>query len=100
MWEFPNVRVNDCEDSLTILEESIRRELGAQIQVGAQVGTYQHKYSHFRVNLNVFQCKLLPGSAKLRERYAAKWVALAEIDKYPMGKLDRLVSRQLSKEPR
>lgn len=98
MWEFPNVRVKAGEDAITSLEEYVRGELGLKVEVGEHVGTYQHTYSHFRVRLSVFQCDLSSVGGQVRERKTTQWVRLAKLDEYPMGKLDRQVSRQLCRE--
>lgn len=95
MWEFPNVRVHAGEDEMTNLEECVREDLGLEVEVGKQLGAYQQTYTHFRVCLTVFRCVLSPVGGQVRERRTTRWVRLAKIYDYPMGKLDRQISRQL-----
>lgn len=101
MWEFPNVRVdngNEGKDHAASLEDAVRAQMGLRIRARQAVGAYQHEYTHFQVKLEAFNCELLGGNAHLRETQAARWVRLAELEQYPMGKLDRQISTKLSQE--
>ena len=101
MWEYPNVRIverGSGEAAARRLRESVAEELGLQIQVDSQVAELKHVYTHFRVNLKAYHCRLLPESARLRERRSSRLVPLNKLGDYPMGKLDRQISQQVSKE--
>ncbi len=101
MWEYPNVRIverGSGEAAPRRLRESVAEELGLQIQVDSQVAELKHAYTHFRVNLKAYHCRLLPESARLRERRSSRLVPLNKLGDYPMGKLDRQISQQVSKE--
>ena len=101
MWEYPNVRIverGSGEAAARRLRESVAEELGLQIQVDSQVAELKHAYTHFRVNLKAYHCRLLPESARLRERRSSRLVPLNKLGDYPMGKLDRQISQQVSKE--
>ncbi|MCH7663054.1 MAG: NUDIX domain-containing protein [Chloroflexi bacterium] len=99
MWEFPSVRIAKEKHGKLAkqgLRESLAAESSLQIQVGQQIAVFRHAYSHFRVSLQVFHCSLLPGSQPVRERRSTRLVPLKELGDYPMGKLDRQISQQLS----
>ncbi|MEK6193353.1 MAG: A/G-specific adenine glycosylase, partial [Deltaproteobacteria bacterium] len=61
MWEFPSVRVDNGAGPAEGLEEGVREEMGVEIRVDKQTGTFQHAYTHFRVKLLVFECELAAG---------------------------------------
>jgi A/G-specific adenine glycosylase len=97
MWEFPGGKVQPGEDLASCLQREICEELDVQIQVGAPLGVYRHAYTHFRVTLHAFRCKLLNGNEpKPLEASALYWAALDELAGFPMGKLDRQISRNLA----
>lgn len=95
LWEFPGGKQQEGEDLATCLRREIREELGAEIEVGAQLGVYQHAYTHFRVTLYAFHCTLLQGEPRPIQVADLRWVAPTELSQYPMGKIDRQISKTL-----
>jgi A/G-specific adenine glycosylase len=95
MWEFPGSKVEKGESLEACLAREIREELGAEIQVGETFGVYRHAYTHFRITLHAFLCELTDGEPKLVEAAGLAWVAPADLGKYPMGKVDRLIAERL-----
>lgn len=96
LWEFPGGKIQPGEDLATCLRREIREELGAEIAVGGSLGVFRHAYTHFRVTLHAFHCRLAGGEPRPLEHRALAWVPPAELAVYPMGKLDRSISKQLS----
>jgi A/G-specific adenine glycosylase len=95
LWEFPGGKQQDGEDLPSCLQREIREELGADIGVGAQLGVYQHAYTHFRVTLHAFKCRLLRGEPQPIQAADLRWVPVDELSQYPMGKIDRQISKTL-----
>jgi len=95
MWEFPGGKQEDGEDLETALKREIQEELGVRIQVEQKLGIYKHAYTHFRVTLHAFSCKIESGKPHALEASALCWAQLDELAGYPMGKLDREISREL-----
>ena len=99
MWEFPGGKQQPGEDLASCLQREICEELGVEVEVGKQLGVYQHAYTHFKVTLHAFHCTLVNG----REPEAVqvddmRWTVLDELQDFPMGKIDRQISRQLIEE--
>ena len=95
MWEFPGGKVEKGESLEASLAREIREELGAGIQVGETLGIYRHAYTHFRITLHAFLCKLTDGEPKPIEAAELAWVIPAELVNYPMGKVDRQIAGRL-----
>jgi A/G-specific adenine glycosylase len=96
MWEFPGGKIQEGEDLPTCLKREICEELGAEIAVGDEFGVYRHAYTHFRVTLHAFECRLLSADPRPIQAADIRWVTLDELESYPMGKIDRQISRKLS----
>jgi A/G-specific adenine glycosylase len=99
LWEFPGGKLEAGEDLPTCLRREIREELAAEIEVGAALGVYQHAYTHFRVTLHAFLCRLRPGPPpQPLQVQALRWVTLADLPNFPMGKIDRQIANHLRAE--
>lgn len=98
MWEFPGGKVEAGETLPTALIREIEEELGAAITVGDNLGVYHHAYTHFRIELHAFFCELSPGSSPVPlQATEIRWVLIKDLGLFPMGKVDRLISRHLQK---
>ena len=95
LWEFPGGKQQEGEDLATCLRREISEELGVEIEVGKQLGVFLHAYTHFRVTLYAFHCTLLQGEPRPIQAADLRWVSLAELSQYPMGKIDRQISQTL-----
>lgn len=95
LWEFPGGKQEPGEALPDTLRREIREELDYDIQVGSPIGVYQHAFTHFKVTLHAFDCRPGEGEPKALEASALSWAALQELDGYPMGKIDRMISRDL-----
>jgi len=96
LWEFPGGKQQPGEDLARCLQREIREELETEIQVGAELGVYRHAYTHFKVTLHAFRCCLENGGQpRPIQVQDLRWVAPGELENYPMGKIDRQISRDL-----
>jgi len=100
LWEFPGGTLEEDDADLTAcLQREIREELGVTVKVGEPIGVYQHAYTHFKITLHAFSCVLPDGEhPRSAEDQAINWVALQELEQYPMGKVDRQIANRLIKE--
>ena len=95
MWEFPGGKVESGESLEECLAREIKEELGAIITVGKSIGTFHHTYSHFKVTLHCFWCKKIEGEFRALHHEELTWVKPEDLRNFPMGKLDRTISKQL-----
>jgi len=99
LWEFPGGKQEPEETLEACLEREIREELGVQIQVGAHLGIYQHAYTHFKVTLHAFRCRLVDQQEpQALEASELRWTPLEQLPEFPMGKIDRQIARRLLQE--
>lgn len=95
LWEFPGGKVEDGEDDSTALQREIREELNTTISIGTLIGSYRHAYTHFRVEVRAYRCNLNGVMPQAVEAQELLWVRCEEMDRFAMGKVDRLISRDL-----
>ncbi len=99
LWEFPGGKVETGETREQSLEREIMEELGSRIRVGNLLGEYHHAYTHYRVTLYAFQSTIIETEPQPLQHSLIRWVNIRELDQYPMGKIDRMISRDLQNEP-
>ncbi|MDW8327437.1 MAG: A/G-specific adenine glycosylase [Anaerolineales bacterium] len=103
LWGFPSVSLSGAEDGAPSgassnaardLQRGLRQSLGVRVSVQAPLQTLHHAYTHFRVTAHVFICDWLAGQPK--GQLQVKWLPLSRLGRYPMGKIDRSISRYLT----
>ena len=100
LWEFPGGTKEDSDPDLpACLRREIQEELGVGVEVGAPFGTYNHAYTHFKITLHAFLCVLSNHTEpQPLESDGLVWARLAELEQYPMGKVDRQIANRLLQE--
>jgi A/G-specific adenine glycosylase len=92
MWEFPNARVN--QDPGRELTKVIRSTYNLRLKMKRDIpplAIVEHAYSHFKVVTHAFSCEILPGTSS----HDLQWIPLGDLKNYPMGRIDRQISRVL-----
>ena len=99
MWEFPGGKLEAGETLSGCLAREIREELGVEIHVGQEIGVFRHAYTHFKVTLHAFEAVLLSGEPQALHADDLKWATVEELSTFPMGKIDRQISKVLADSP-
>lgn len=95
LWEFPGGKVEEGENDPQALKREIMEELGTRISVNAMLGAYKHAYTHFKVVVRAYHCRLQGAPPKALEAQELAWVKCDGMARFAMGKVDRLISRDL-----
>ncbi|MEK6221285.1 MAG: A/G-specific adenine glycosylase [Chloroflexota bacterium] len=95
LWEFPGGKQEKYENLETCLRREIKEELGVDIQLEQKIGIYNHAYTHFKVTLHAFSCRINKGKPQALEADELHWVELNQLQDFPMGKIDRMISQDL-----
>ncbi len=97
LWEFPGGKCLDGESLESCLRREIREELGVEIAVGERVTVVRHAYTHFRITLHAFRCRLVAGEPQTLGCEAWRWVTADELADYPFPAADhRIIAALLS----
>lgn len=91
LWEFPGGKCNPGESLPECLAREIREELGIEIEVGPQIAAIRHAYTHFRITLYAYACRLLSGTPQTIGCADLAWVTLADLDQYAFSATDRKI---------
>ncbi len=95
LWEFPGGKIEPNETHEQAIQREIKEELGVEVMAGNLFGTYHHAYTHFKIELFALECKWISGEPQPLAVDDLHWTEIHNLDKYPMGKVDRMISRQL-----
>jgi A/G-specific adenine glycosylase len=98
LWEFPGGKIEPDETVEACVSREIKEELGIEIEVQDRLITIEHAYTHFKVTLNVFNCKHLSGDPQPLECDEVKWVTLDEIDQYPFPKANSQIIEAIKQQ--
>ena len=96
MWEFPGGKCEDGESLPACLVREMAEELGVIVDVGERLTTVEHAYTHFRITLHAFWCRLLDGEPRCLDCAAVRWLLPAVLDDLPMSVVDRKVAGALN----
>ncbi len=61
LWEFPGGKAEPGESLPDACRREIREELGVEVEVGEPIARIRHAYSHFRITLHAFRCRIVAG---------------------------------------
>jgi len=89
LWEFPSAKLD--ADSPEGLAAAIETAYRLRVSPLARMDEVRHAYTHFKLTQIPWRCELI----HTPEDSALKWVAVAELSNYPMGKVDRAIAKML-----
>ena len=96
LWEFPGGKAEPGESIDETLRRELREELAIEIDLIDSLGRFDHTYTHFRISVYAFECRMKGGRPKLLEHTALRWIAPEALRRFPMGKIDREIARRWS----
>jgi len=94
-WEFPGGKIEGNETVQECIKREVLEEIGIEIAVDSHLITIDHTYSHFRVNLQVYNCRYLSGEARAIECEEIRWVTIEELDNYTFPAANQEIIRAL-----
>ena len=89
LWEIPNKRVNNINYIDEELKNYFNEHYGFDINVKKQLGTINHSYSHFKMELILLECKKIGGIKTQKQIY--NWIKKSDIDNYAFHKVNHKI---------
>lgn len=96
LWEFPGGRVERGESFGDALRRELLEELGIHVEVLGNLLDVDHAYTHFRMTLHVYHCRLVGGVPQAIDCADWTWVHPSELDRYALSRADRRVAVELA----
>jgi A/G-specific adenine glycosylase len=98
LWKLPGGFIKSGEDTENSLMRSVKEELGISIRPGKHLASVNHTFTHFRITLQAYECRLLMGTPKPIGCQNWRWASLTDFQKLPLSKIDRMIMRQAEDE--
>ena len=83
LWEFPGGKQKSGEPIVETIARELMEEMDISVEVGDELITLDHAFSHVRLRFVVHFCRLISGKPKPLACEKLQWVALADLYKYP-----------------
>lgn len=96
LWEFPGGKCEPGETLAECLVREIREELDVEVEVGEPLAVIRHAYTHFRITLHAFRCRIVRGEPRCLDCAALRWVSPQQLSELPMSVADRRIARRLT----
>ena len=90
LWEFPGGKIETKESPEGCLHRELQEELGVKAKILRKLPIVKHAYTHFRVILHPFECRLDGGQVKKNET-PSRWVRFEEFSKYAFPMANRKI---------
>lgn len=95
LWEFPGGKVEKEELPEEALRRELKEELGIQLGRTEFFHSLDHVYSHFKITLMAWLCKIESGIPAPRASQQIRWVSVSELTDYPFPKANRVLTQKL-----
>lgn len=80
-WEFPGGKVEENESPQMAIIREIHEELDCEIIVGNKIGELEYDYPDFKLNMELYLCRIKEGDLpKALEHNQIKWILPEEIE--------------------
>jgi A/G-specific adenine glycosylase len=83
LWEFPGGKQEPGEPIATTIVRELQEELAIEAEVGEELITLEHAYSHKRLRFVVHLCRWLSGEPQPLASQQVRWVNPAELGEFP-----------------
>ena len=94
LWEFP---AGEAEaDTPEALSAAIATGYHLELKTLVHLGELKHAYTHFKLTESAWRCELVGDAGVLAAcPFPIEWVRLEDLEHYPMGKVDRAITKLL-----
>ncbi len=83
LWEFPGGKQEKGETIELTISRELREELGIEVEVCNQLIALDHSYSHRKLHISVYFCKLTSGEPQALASQEIRWVHPSKLSQYP-----------------
>ena len=95
LWEFPGGKREGEEPLDEACRRELREELGVEVEVGAPFAPVEHAYTHFRITLHAFRCRLVSGTPVAAAGQPLAWEQVEALEGYAFPRANRRLIEQM-----
>lgn len=95
LWEFPGGKQNEDEEMPNTVKRELKEELGVDVAVKKPFMKLDHAYSHFKITMHAYLCKIKDGTPKPESSQEVRWISIDELGDYPFPKANRKLTEKL-----
>jgi A/G-specific adenine glycosylase len=99
LWEFPGGKQEPGESLTDCLQRELAEELGIGVSVDAPLVVVQHAYTHFRITLHAFHCRLREGEPRALGCADWRWITLDDVEQFAFSAADHKIIAALRSAP-
>lgn len=98
LWEFPGGKREENESLRDALKREMKEELNVHVSVGNEAFHIRHAYTHFRITLHAFCCRIDSGSPGTTNGMPLAWVHATDMDDYAFPRASRKLIEYLAED--
>ncbi len=95
LWEFPGGKQKKNENIEETVVRELTEELGIAVEIDKPLMKLDHAYSHFKITMHAYMCKLTSGTPEPKSSQQIKWIGIDELEDYPFPKANRRLTEKL-----
>jgi A/G-specific adenine glycosylase len=91
LWEFPGGTREPGETLQDCLRRELAEELDIQVAVGELLTVVKHAYTHFRITMHAFHCRIVAGQPRALDCADWRWIALDDVPRFAFPAADHQI---------
>lgn len=95
LWEFPGGKQKKNEEIEETVVRELKEELGVDVKITEPFMKLDHAYSHFKITLHAYLCRIVNGKPAPVSSRKICWVPPGELHDYPFPKANRKLTEKL-----
>lgn len=98
LWEFPGGKQKKDEAIRSTVARELHEELGVEVEVLEKFTELKHAYSHFKITLHAFRCRIKTGKPNPKTSQELRWVSVSQLRDFPFPKANKTLTEKLQEE--
>ena len=84
LWEFVSGKLEPSRDPFARLAALIKQTVHLDVRVQRRVAVVQHAYTHFKIQMQVYECQWRNGRVRLHGPAQFAWIRLNQLNRYAL----------------